>query len=47
MPEECGNKKLSFVGTVSCVFSADNKPLNLKSNEVDIPSCKKRWRCVG
>jgi hypothetical protein len=42
MPEECGNKELSFVGIVSCVFSADSKPFNLKTNEVDIPICKKR-----
>ena len=42
MPEEFGNKKFYFVGIVSCVFSTDSKPFNLKTNEVDIPSCKKR-----
>lgn len=42
MPEEGGNKKFSFVGIVSSLFSADGKPFNSKTNEVDIPSCKKR-----
>jgi hypothetical protein len=42
MPEECGNKKFSFVGIVSGVFSAASKPFNSKTNEVDIPRCKKR-----
>jgi len=47
MCEECGNKKFSFIGIVFCVFSAAGKPFNSKTNEVDIPRCKKRWRCGG
>jgi hypothetical protein len=47
MPEECDNKELSFVGIFFSLFSADSKPFNSKTNEVDVPSCKKRWRCGG
>jgi hypothetical protein len=42
MPEKCGNKKLSFIGIVSSVFSAASKLFISKTNEVDIPRCKKR-----